>query len=198
MMKKTSALMAVVFAMGLCLTGCGKSEAEVSSVTIDKSGKITGVILEDFDKDYYSVDELEAMIEDEIKSYNAEYDSPRISLEETAKIEEGSFAKVAIDYESSDDYAYFNQITFFYGTIEEARAAGYGVSNSLVDQNGEKVDPAFIDEHPDHHVIITNDKTRVRTPYNIQYTTSGVTLNGKKEAVLDSAIADNIQLLLSK
>ena len=196
--KRILAAVAVMSFTVTGLTACGKESAGVSSVSIDKDGKVTNVLYEEFDKDYYSLDELMNMAEDEISGYNAEYESPRITLSKAQILEDEAVAELIIDFESVTDYSYFNQVDMFYGTVEEARNSGYELNLNLVDEKGDKIDPSIIDRNPDRHIVITNDKTNIKTPYNIQFMSKGVTCPGKKEAELQSVTAEYAQLLLSK
>ena len=184
----------ISFAM---LTGCGQKAPEVTAVTIDKDGKVSNVIIEEFGIQY-DINELSEMAATEISEYNAEYPEPKITLDTVEKIDEGSFAKVAMSYEGAADYAYYNQCTLFYGTVQEAIDAGFKVSPELVNNAGEKVDLTAVMDHPDRHIIITTDKSNFKTPFNIEYRTQGVVLLGKKEAMLSSVTDNSVQLLLSK
>lgn len=192
---------AAVLALGAAiLTGCGQNESEASTISVDRNGRIAYLIYEDFSEDYYDIQELSDMASKEISEYNSEYISEKIRLEsvESVQKDDGSFAKVVMDFDSADDFTAFNEQSLFYGTVEEARENGFTVSSSLVDKDGEKLPEEFLDEHADRHVIITSDKSRIITPFNIEYATKGVKLNGKKEAELADVTADTVQLLLSK
>ena len=182
----------------LNVTGCGQSGKEVTTITIDKDGHVSNVIYEQFDKEYYDLQELSDMAALEVSEYNSEYISEKIAIDKVETIDDGSFAKVSMKYESAADFSNFNDEDLFYGTIEEAKAAGYRISADLIDNNGVKIESSFAEEHPDRHIIITNDSSNIITPFNIEYTTKGVTLLGKKEAMLSNATADTIMLLLSK
>ena len=191
---------AVLMLGAVILTGCGQKESTVSTISIDKDGRISYLIYEDFSKDYYDLKELSDMASAEISEYNSEYISEKIKLESVESVEkdDSSFVKMVMDFDSADDFTVFNEESLFYGTVEEARQNGFTVSSSLVDEGGEKLPDDFLDEHSDRHVIITNDKSRIITPFNIEYVTKGVKLIGKKEAELADTTADSIQLLLSK
>ena len=69
--KKALTVVAVSFTMLTCM-GCGAETVGVSTVSVDKEGKVSSVLYEDFDKDYYSLDELKSMADDEIAGYNSE------------------------------------------------------------------------------------------------------------------------------
>ena len=190
----TFALTTALFA----LTACGDKKEAVTSVEIDKDGKVTNVIYEEFDMDYYDIKELSDMAASEISEYNVEYDSPKIALEKADLVEDDSYAKLTMTYDSASDYSHFNQVSLFYGTIGEAEDKGYTISKSLVGRNGEKIEESFIEEHKDRHIIITSDKSNIKAPYNIEYMSNGVTLIDKKEAELTAVTTDTVQLLLSK
>lgn len=126
--KKTLLMTAVVMTVLLTVTGCGASKGEVTAVTIDKDGHVSNVIYEQFDKEYYDLQELSDMATQEVSEYNSEYLEPRITLDKVEAIDEGSFARVSMKYDSAEDFSNFNDEDLFYGTIEEALAAGYKVS----------------------------------------------------------------------
>ncbi len=197
---KQVTLAAVLLVGAMAVTGCGQQDKNVSTISIDKDGKISYLIYEDFSEDYFDIQELSDMASEEIAEYNSEYISEKVKLDsvESVKGDDGSFVKMIMDFESSDDFTNFNQESLFYGTVEEARDKGYTVSGSLVDKDGEKLPDDFLEEHAERHIIITTDKIRMVAPFNIEYATKGVKLSGKKEAELADVTADTVQLLLSK
>ncbi len=201
-MKHTRLIMPVAVLMlgAAVFTGCGQNESTVSTISVDKDGRISYLIYEDFSRDYYDLEELSDMASAEISEYNSEYISEKIKLESVESMEkdDATFVKMVMDFDSADDFTVFNEQSLFYGTVEEARENGFTLSPSLVDDNGEKLPEEFLNEHADRHVIITNDRSRIITPFNIEYATKGVRLNGKKEAELADVTADTVQLLLSK
>ena len=190
---------AIISALVLC--GCGEQKENVSTMTIDSEGKVAYVIFEDFGEDYYCIDELSEMAKKEIAEYNSEYISEKISLEGTEFVEVGEgtpLAKMVLTFDSCSDFSNFNQESLFYGTVKEAREAGYNVSTGLVDSKGEKLPDSYLEDHEDRHIVITDDKANIKTPYNIEYMSGGAILNGKKEADVSAVTADTVQLLLSK
>ena len=97
-----------------------------------------------------------------------------------------------------NDFSYFNQETFFFGTVSDAIGKGYSLSDALVSSDGERVSEGYYDANPDLHIIITGSKVNIITPYNIAYSSQGVKYLGKKEAALTDATGSAVQLLLSK
>ena len=191
----TAALVISFFAVSV--SGCGAKKVPETKLSIDKDGSIGSVIIEDFGEDYYQLSELEDMAADEISYYNSEYISPRIVLEESSLSEDGK-ASLTMNYSNYIDFAHFNQVTFFYGTVAEATDKGFSVSGDLVNSQGETISLDEIDDLNDRHIIITGDKTGIIAPFKISYMTKGVVLKDKKEADLSGVTADIVQLLLSK
>ncbi len=196
--KRISSALFAGLLLSACLSGCGDSSLDVSTVSVDKDGKVESVLYEDFDKEYYDVKELSDMTESEIAAFNVGFDSPRIKLLDADVIDDETRVKLSMSYESAADYGEFNKVDFFYGTISEAQDAGYTVSKSLLNEKGDKMEESFIEDNLDRHIIITSEKTNIKAPYNIEYMTEGVALVEKKEARLSGVTRDSVQLLLSK
>ena len=95
----------------------GEKETEFSENTIEvsKDGKITGDIYEDFSKDYYSSDELQKLIDEEIEDYCrvcGDKDAVKLS---SFSVEDGK-AKLSLEYKDDSDYRSFNseEFSFFF------------------------------------------------------------------------------------
>ncbi|MBO6242145.1 MAG: hypothetical protein J6O61_15175 [Butyrivibrio sp.] len=197
MMKKNTGIL-IALIMAACLLGCGADETKTTTVSLDKKGKIINTIYEDFGEEYYDISELTRMAEDEIALFNSERLSEKITLGSVDKISDGTMVKMVLNFETTDDYEDFNNTTLYYGTVQDAMDRGYEISSELIDENGLKVSLEAVENNKNNHIIITKDKSVFITPYNIVYTTNGVSLKGKKEAVLSSSTNDEIQLILSK
>ena len=191
---KTAAMSMVIT---LAATGCGGGKAAESRITVDKEGVITNVIYDDFGEEYYELSELENMATEEISYYNSEYDSPKVTLLDSEVTEDG-IVKLSMEYNSYVDYSHFNQITFFYGTVAEARENGYTVNTDLYDEYGVKLSAEDLEKSDGKHVIISSDKTKIVAPYNIAYTTRNVGIKDKKEADMSAVLDDVVVLLLTK
>ncbi len=196
--RKAPAITLILIAMTAILTGCGSGDVETTSLSIDKEGKITSIIYEDFDKDYYDVSELETMASADASTFNSEYLTQRVSVDSVKKIEDSGKVQMIMSFSDCSDYSHFNQVSLFYGTVQEALDKGYNVENGIVDKDGAKAENGFLDERHDNHVIVTSDKMVIYTPYNIEFISEGVVLNGNKEADTSFSESENVVLLLSK
>ena len=90
--KKNVAVLAVMSFTILGLSACGRETAGVSTISVDKEGKVSSVLYDEFDKDYYSLDELTNMAENEISVYNSEYETPRITLSDAQILDDETAA----------------------------------------------------------------------------------------------------------
>lgn len=108
----------------LYLTGCGSDKkVKENTLYVKNNGKIVGALFEKLDKDYYKDEELSDWILAELDSYNKENGKKTLKLREC---EVGyDQARVSISYASIEDYADFNQVVAFEGTIAEAQKEGY-------------------------------------------------------------------------
>lgn len=178
----------------LCLlpivTGCGESakEAETTCIQVGKKGTVTSSIVEDFEKEYYSIPELTTMIQEEIDVYNTAH-ANAITLEETKQSEtQTGKVLVKMTYASPDDYTAFNGTILFYGTIAEAKQAGLDLNTGFVSASDttkklEQTDLAGMDAN---HILICSESLQVNLPEKAQYISENVTLISNKSIMADS------------
>lgn len=182
-----------VFLFGMfVLAGCAKgSKAAQNTLYVEKNGKVTGAIVEDWNKDFYDEDELKKQINSEIDSYEAANDKSSIKLQ---KFEiEDKKAKVNLLYDSLGTYADFNDVVAFNGTIKQAQEAGFGFEGEFI-STGNK--PAItineIDGSEKYKVLILSEKQKIKTEFKILYASNNVKVSkDNKTAVInedDSAI----------
>ena len=80
-MKRCLMILCTLF-LTLFLTACGSSfEPSVTSLYVQKDGKLTYAVVESFEKEYYSFSEFQSMIDREVDSCNSNYSEPVISVE---------------------------------------------------------------------------------------------------------------------
>ena len=142
--RKRAGIFAAVFFMLLqthVLAGCG-SEKDLDPVTnlkIDKNGGVTSTIVEDFDRDFYTLDGLKDMIEAELASYDNSA-NPAIILQSGELTESEDKVIITIFYASCKDYEAYNDVELFFGTIAQAQAAGYDLNVKMTDVAGKEED----------------------------------------------------------
>lgn len=195
---RAGVLLAVPMMTFAVLMGCGIDRIDTTTISIDKDGRVTSTIIEDFGESNYDLQELRDMASREASVYNSDFMSDKVFLESTSQNEQTGDVTMVISYNSTSDYSHFNQVSLFYGTVSEALEKGYKISDQLVDKDGNALEEEGINEHLEDHIIISSDKSNIVAPYNISYMTRGTYLKGKKEAVFTEVSTDSAQLLLSK
>lgn len=123
---KTGAAVWLILAVVCILAGCGQSKTpEVSSVSIEKDGKIIHRIVGEFEQNYYEKDGLTSLAEERVAEYCEDNGAGSVTLEEVNEMD----GKVVIrfQYATAEDYKAFNNREFFIGTLEEAEAKGFNL-----------------------------------------------------------------------
>lgn len=118
-----------------------KSEDE-ATVIIDKDNTVSVTYTEEFKEDYYDKDELEAQVDREIEEFNDSYaeDKANGMSKQSLKLKDKKIT-LKLKFASYKDYeaysAHYVSITknvkLFAGTYEDAVAAGYDLTNKVID-----------------------------------------------------------------
>ena len=169
--------------MSVILCGCG-ADSDVTTVTISKKGEITSNIIEDFDKDYYSLDDLDNTISEEVSKYNAANGTDSVTAEKPKKKGDDKVSE-KITFASYRDYAGFNNSQFFCGTVADASASGYDLGTSLKsvkDSTKTLTGEEVISDMQDKHILIIDEPLHIVTYGKILYVSDGVSVTGSKEA----------------
>lgn len=111
------------------LSGCGASDADTNTITLDQSGKITEEIAEEFSEGYYDESELEDYLKEEVDFYRSE--NGRSSVKMSGFNVEDGVAHATFTYADAETFADFRNAEFFSGTIAEAEEAGYSFEDAV-------------------------------------------------------------------
>ncbi len=182
MRKSIIAIMMV--AIFICVSACSTGESEdyaESTIVVAKKGRISERIIESFDKDYYSIDELQSEFESSVSQYNDNMGSEEIKLK---KIElNGTLLTVDLDFTGPSDYENFTGETMFIGTVGDAYDNGYTMDVTLKGvEKGDKIEKVQIMGLSDKNIIIMSEHVRVRTFDDIAYVSANVDVVSDKEA----------------
>lgn len=195
-MKKLKAA-GILAVLMVWLTACGSgADAEqetVNSLILDKDGSVENMIIEGFDKDYYDLDGLNAMIKDSIEQYCRQNPSADITLK-GSEVSDGQ-VRVSMKYDSAASYMGYNSETLFVGTIQEAYSAGYDLNISLTDvkDSSNTIGKQELLEMGEKHIVIIQlpstmtDGMRLQCFGEILYISDGVNLISKKTADIEQS-----------
>ena len=195
-MKKLKAA-GILAVLMVWLTACGSgADAEqetVNSLTLDKDGSVENMIIEGFDKDYYDLDGLNAMIKDSIEQYCRQNPSADITLK-GSEVSDGQ-VRVSMKYDSAASYMGYNSETLFVGTVQEAYSAGYDLNISLTDvkDSSNTIGKQELLEMGEKHIVIIQlpstmtDGMRLQCFGEILYISDGVNPVSKKTADIEQS-----------
>ena len=169
------------------LCGCGGSDkGSHTTLTADDAGSITQKIVEPRDDTEFSQEELEAYV----TAQTGAYQNGSVEMESCKA--DAQQVEIVLKYASWKDYADFNQVVCFQGTIAEAADAGYDMKQIWVDGSGKPADAETIRERENEwKVFILEEPVRVKMPDKILYTTDNVTVTGRLTARVDTVMQDD-------
>lgn len=178
----------MIMAAACIMAGCGSlgvKAPEMSTISIQKDGKIMQTIVDQFERNYYDVDELEKMTQEKIKRYSNEADD---IICESVEEKDGMII-VKMTYQTDSDYTDFNNRELFYGTVSEASKQGYALSD-LVSKDGTSISETELSELSENHVVViqtaAGEELGVNVYDKILYTSGNITLSGKKDAIIEA------------
>jgi hypothetical protein len=206
------------------ISGCATKFPDTDTVYIQKNGEISEASVESFDKKYYSQDELESYIKDEISDYKKKHDDGSVKL--TSLKMEDKKAKLMIKYDGYQSYSDFNGKKLFAGTIVQAIAAGYKFNVDFVQvedgkikgesvgtesatenlteastQTAKTVDPVSasdVTKNEDYKVVVINEDTNVEVKGTICYVSAnGVTVKDESTATVKE-LNDEVSYIVYK
>jgi hypothetical protein len=181
-MKKIKALVAV-FIMLILAGGCSLKpfDAETNTIYVKKDGSIMQALIEDFSESYYNATELEDLINETVNTYNE--GSEKVKVEKYKVI--NNIAKLITSYSSSIDYAKFNEVEFFFGSISDAKSEGYDFDQDFISiEEKNTVGSETIKSLSQYKVIIFEEDVQLKTDSKILYLSNNAELVDSKTAKL--------------
>ena len=205
--KYLTAILILTVFMILSLCGCG--EQEVIPVTeptleITAEGELIAYLVEDFDKEYYDLAELDAMVRQEVAEFVKEQaivtesGKQGMSVELVSMSADGS-AKVVVGlrFAGTDIYEKYFEREIFYGTVAEAQETGYGLSAALVSvKDGEIFTEESSKKHARRKILITEEPVIIRCPKEVLYIGTNTSLT--EEGFLDCTHSEGLKLIIMK
>lgn len=188
-------LPAVLLCMTL-LAGCTGRKVDLSNVTestigVNGDGSVEEVVIESFDKEYYSLSDLTAYVNKQVDAFNQanpqeqpkdkKSDDEEITAVSVHYVETDPDAKtaaMALGYLNMDIYDAFNETDFEFLSMEEA-ASDERIADidGLVEvKSGEETTFKDLSELKHLHLIYTDSSVRIQTNGKIMYYSKNVSL----------------------
>lgn len=172
----------LTLSMLFSMAGCGREQAApVAGVTVEKDGTITSVLMDSFEKEFYDLEDLRDMIQLEAATHNQEKGGERIRLESLEM--NGSNCVAVMKYQSFEDYAEYNEVPFFSGTVKEAEDAGINLSVTWLQAGGNaSMQWKEIEAAQDYRLVVWYGDMPAAVPGKIRYYSDNLTLADAKKA----------------
>mgnify|MGYP000877071342 CR=1 FL=1 len=161
----------------LCLTGitgCTKEDLSLTAKNVEmdtllakSNGAVQAATVEEFDKDYYNLNELEEFVMEEINSYNQVSGGENVVMDEL-ELKDGN-AVMILSYTGMKHYAEFNKVmaAYFNGGNKEIPLE---LPGSLVDvKNGSAVNTVDVLHNEKLKILILDEPFDVVVDGAIQY-----------------------------
>ncbi len=188
-MKKQK-ITAALLGLSLVLTGCGYTPIEGrpngwDTIRIQKDGSVSYSYSGAFDESYYELDGLKATAQEAVKEYNADYGKQVVSLAD-AELEthsDGTTAWLQLDFTEARAVEGMTDVYLFYGTLAESAVSDRSPNNVTLTHLGQGETATgleLVSAGVDGHVIITNFKGAVVSPYEPEYISEGVQAVGSE------------------
>ena len=199
--RKALAAGILLFLAAPAVTGCSRIdemvvqmdevwEPEETAVQIYNDGSVTETVVDKLDRDYYDSEELKALVSEAVTEYNAFSGHEAVAEDaEKTSIGDGQ-VKLVLHYTSAQDYAAFNQIPFFQGSMLNAQVEGYLFYNEFHKvREGKCTEETITNEEPLTHkeaqVVVSDMSHMVRVPGKILYVSANADTLDEYTAVPD-------------
>ncbi len=187
-----------ISALSLILAGCsqGEDNYDETTLTVEKNGKVSQHIVESFDRDYYSIDELKGEYNDAVRSYNDSIGGEEIKLKNVELKDSRVYVDIA--FTGPSDYESFVGEKLFVGTVNDAYDNGYSMDVTLKGvQEGDKIGKVRIMGMSDKDIIILSEHVRIKTFKDIAYVSANVDVVDDNQARVLSE-SDGLAYLILK
>ncbi len=202
-MKGKKILAAVLCTAVMLLGGCSMIDQAMwnpegdDAIRIASDGSVTEMVRDTLDQAYYSADELEKTITSSVEEYNQSHgeDSVKVASFKT----EDADVTLKMEYASLDDYAAFNNLELYQGSMINAQLDGYLFDGSFFkikngEVSGKAVDSsAVFSDGMSSQVLIVQGPLEVCVDGKVTYISSNaqilssdtVNASGKQEETSD-------------
>ena len=189
------------------LTGCGEKvviPVTEPTVEITEEGELIAYLVEDFDKEYYDLGELETMVREEVADFVKDQDlaaedgKEGMTVESVAMAADGSKkVVVALRFANSEIYADYFDVEAFFGTVSQAQNAGYGLSAALTGvKDGEIFTEEDARKNSKRKILVIEGSVVVRCPKEVLYIGTNASLT--EEGFVDCTESEGLKLIIMK
>ena len=208
--KKITTYFLLMIIMMLAMIGCVPQEEKIvvpvteNTLEVTEEGALISYLVEDFDKDYYVLEELDAMVREEVAEYVAdqglvsESGEAQMAVESVFMAEDGSKkVVVALRFANVSVYNDYYDTDLFYGTVEDAVAHGYELNAALTHvEDGELFGREDEQKNKRRMILITEESVMIRLPKKILYVGTNVAVT--EAGFADGTQSEGLKLIITK
>lgn len=174
---------AAALCISLSVTGCdtldqivGSDEwekwtPEQTSLQISLGGTVTETIFDTLDESYYDADELQDLIARSVRIYNEEHGENSITV--PAYSAQNGKIYLVLTYAKPEDYASYNEVNFFNGSILSAQMNGLAYPDTFLKVNGTSASESVSSEealsHKEYSIAVADTEHVVQVPGQIRF-----------------------------
>ena len=189
---------AIIFVVILYRIFSVPGEYDASTIVFGRDGSLVVNTVEEFNKDYYDVSELEQTIDNAVSAYGDGVTKKKLEVR-------SGIAYLTMEYNSTEDYTSFNDTKMFDGTLSEAQAAGYDLSGLIsrpdLSDSGRIFAQKDLDELADSACIITEEQSDIIVPEDVRFYTANLSMedtSSRKLKAADTIDADHPAIVILK
>ena len=206
-MKVCKRIWGSILIVMLCLCGCGQAKLpaviDKPTVSLAKDGSVTAYLVEDFDKDYYDLEELKDMVMQEAEDYNKSKEQsleegfPVIVKEVDRVTGNDKLVSVVYDFNTAAVYQAFCNQKLFFGTVMEAwmKNIKFDVPIHSVKDNSVLSEEKVL-EDKDKKIIVTDAKAVFYCPGKVTHVSEGAVYN--EDGSVDTTTAEGLVYIILK
>lgn len=160
--------------------------AGASSIEILNDGRIKASISESFTESYYDVNELLAMVNQELADYNAIHGADSITLGENSL--ENGVMHMSFIFSSAEDYNNYMPDELYLGTVQGAYDKGYDFNRSLYKASASEnsIGKKDLLERGSDRIAVLTGTSSIKLPDKIDYYSQGMTMDDKYTVTPDA------------
>ena len=173
-----------VFLLIMCIfAGCGAAKVpdviEKSTIAINKEGVVSAFIVDLFEKDYYDVNGLKNMAQQEADEYNRQFSlsgKVPVTVKDAAKVAtDASSVVLTYEFDTAATYEAFMHARLYYDSLETAmrsRLLDTIKVYTLKDHQEKELDDLL--DGRNYHVVIAEERVIYYCPEKVVYVSDGV------------------------
>lgn len=155
-----------------------------TALQVMEDGTVTETVIDQLDESYYSSAELESMVNSSVSEYNKEHGEDAVKVD--SLVIENNQVTLTMTYRTAEDYAGYNNVRFYNGSMLGAEIDGYLFYNQFKQvEKGTVTEEGISNEEPLKHkelqVLVTDTSHVVKVPGDVLFISSNGSPMGRKE-----------------